>query len=121
MRSALLVILVLLTLPACQPESSPTSTALPQPVVSLVSVDVTRDLVRLIWEVRNGEGRKFEIIRKNHSEPPWKHFATVTPENGLIQIDDIAAVPGQGYTYRIRIFLTTGDTYLDEVQVEVPL
>jgi hypothetical protein len=121
MRSALLVIIVLLALPACQPESSPTSTALPKPTATLVSVDVKRDLVRLIWEVRNGEGRKFEIIRKSHSEPPWKHFATVVPVNGLIQIDDTAAVPGQGYTYRLRIYLTTGDAYLDEVQVEVPL
>lgn len=122
MRSAFLATFLLLALPACQAlEDLPTqSTALPRPTVSLTSTLVQRDLVRLIWSVRDGEGRRFEILRQNRAEP-WKHFATLEPLEGMIRIDDTGVVPGQRYVYRLRLFGTTDGTFLDEVQVAVPL
>jgi len=122
MRFALLATVVLLALSACQPhEGMPTqSTALPQPTVSLVATLVRRDLVRLVWSVRDGEGRRFEIQRQNRDEP-WKHFATVVPVDGLIRIEDTGVVPGQRYQYRLRLSGSRGDASLDVVQVAVPL
>ena len=122
MRSAFLATFVLLTLPACQAvEDLPTpSTALPRPTVSLTSTVVQRDLVRLTWSVINGEGRRFEILRQNRSEP-WKHFSTIEPVEGVIRIEDAGVVPGQRYFYRLRLFGTNDATFLDEVEVAVPL
>src|SRR5262245_40571680 len=122
MRTAFLAILILLALPACQPvEELPTqSTGLPQPTVSLVSSVVRRDLVRLVWSVSGGEGRMFEVQRQNRAEP-WKHFATVVPSNGQVRIEDTGVVPGQRYVYRLRLFGTVGDRFLDEIEVAVPL
>jgi len=122
MRSAFLATFVLLALPACQAlEDLPTqSTALPRPTASLTSMQVQRDLVRLTWSVSNGEGRRFEIQRQNRAEP-WKHFATVEPLEGMIGMDDTGVVPGQRYVYRLRLFGTTDGTFLDEVEVSVPL
>ena len=119
MRPACLAALILLSL-GCQSQDLPTSTALPTPVVTLESMEVRRDLVQLVWSVRDGDGRKMEIIRRNDDDP-WKHFATVVPVNGRLQVDDIYVVPGQPYTYRLRIFGVTNGSFLDEVEVEVPL
>ena len=121
MRSALLAALVLLALPACETiQDLPTqSTGLPKPSVTLTSTLVRREFVILVWSVTGGEGRRFEILRQNKLEP-WKHYATVSPVNGQIELDDTAVVPGQAYTYRIRLFGTTDDTFLDEVHVLVP-
>ena len=121
MRSALLAFFLLVALPSCgRLEELPTSTALPKPIVTLTSEVVQRDRVLLTWSVRNGEGRQFEIQRQNRDEP-WKHFATVEPLGGEITITDTGVVPGQRYTYRIRIYGTKGQTFLDEVEVAVPL
>lgn len=122
MRSACFVIFALLAL-GCEPQGDlPTSTALPKPVVSLQSSLVQRDLVRLVWSVRDGDGRRFEIIRRNNREgEPWKHFATVVSIDRRIQIDDTGVVPGQSYTYRLRIEGVTNGSFLDEVAVDVPL
>lgn len=121
MRSILFAALALLALPACETfQDLPTqSTALPKPSVTLTSTLVRREFVLLTWSVTGGDGRRFEILRQNKLEP-WKHYSTVSPVNGQIVIDDTAVVPGQAYTYRIRLFGTTGDTFLDEVHVLVP-
>jgi len=121
MRSAFLAIFLLLAPLGCGTvETLPTqSTAPPEPMVSLVSSVVQPHLVRVIWSVRNGEGRQFEIQRRNGAQP-WKHYATVLPVDGSITLEDTSVVPGQGYTYRLRFFGTTGDTFLDEIQVAVP-
>src|SRR5262249_37315037 len=115
-------IFALLAPTACQPvrELPTSSTAFPQPTVSLVSQAVERERVRLIWSVRGGDGRSFEILRRNRAEP-WKHFATVLPTDRQIGIEDTGVVPGQHYTYRLRLLGTTDGTFLDEVQVAVPL
>jgi len=122
MRSAFLTTVFALLLAGCEPlDTLPTqSTALPVPSVSLVSRLVQRDLVRIVWSVEGGDGRRFEIQRQNRQEP-WKHFATVTPTAGRITLEDAGVVPGQGYVYRLRLYGTTGDAFLDEVRVAVPL
>jgi hypothetical protein len=119
MRSAFFAIVVLLAV-GCEPQQQlPTSTALPQPIVALQSSVIRSDLVQLVWSVRDGDGRKFEVMRRNRQEP-WKHFATIVPINRQIQIDDTAIVPGQTYTYRLRIYGVTNGSFLDEVVVDVP-
>jgi len=119
MRTACLAILILLSTGCGSPDSLPTSTALPKPVATLESTLVKRDLVQLIWRVRDGDGRKLEIMRRNDDDP-WKHFSTVVPLEGRIRMDDTAVVPGQPYTYRLRIFGVTDGSFLDEVEVSVP-
>jgi len=119
MRTACLAVLILLATGCESPDSLPTSSALPKPIVTLESAVVKRDLVRLIWRVRDGDGRKLEIMRRNDDDP-WKHLATVIPADGRVQIDDTAVVPGQPYTYRLRIFAVTNGSFLDEVEVEIP-
>ena len=120
MRTAFLAALVLLVLPSCQATKNlPTeATGPPPPTVSLTSTLVRRDLVELIWLVRDGEGRRFEILRQNRAKPA-KHFATVEPVEEMIRIDDAGVVPGQPYVYRLRLSGTA--TFLDEVEVAVPL
>ena len=122
MRSAILAALVLITLPACDTfQDLPTqSTGLPKPAVTRTTTVVHRDLVLLVWSVLGGEGRRFELLRQNRAEP-WKHFSTVTPVAGEIRIEDTGVVPGQGYKYRLRLFGSADEVYLDEVQVAVPL
>ena len=121
MRFALLAAVALLALPACETfQDLPTqSTGLPKPSVTLTSTVVRREFVLLVWSVTGGEGRRFEILRQNKLEP-WKHFSTDSPVNGQIELEDTAVVPGQSYTYRIRLFGGTGDTFLDEIQVVIP-
>ena len=113
--------LALLALPACQP--APTmpadSTALPPLSVTRVTSVVQRDLVHLVWAVRNGEDRRFEILRKNRDEP-WKNFPTTVVVAGAIDFEDTGVVPGQRYLYRLRLFEAPGDAYLDEFLAVVP-
>src|SRR5262245_40068106 len=122
MRSTLLVcIALMLVLPGCQPAEGPSElTGLGPPTVTLVSSLVGRDVVRLVWSVSNPAGRRFEFLRQNRQEP-WKHFATVDPIAGKLTLEDRGVVPGQSYHYRLRIFGTRGDDFLDEIEVEVPL
>jgi hypothetical protein len=117
----LLAILVLLELPGCSSrESLPTSTALPRPVVSLVTNEVLRDHVLLVWSVRDGESYRYEILRQNRSEP-WKHLASAVVQDGRITIEDAGVVPGERYRYRLRIVGAPIDSFLDETEVEIPL
>src|SRR5262245_2749062 len=122
MRSALLATFLMLALPACTPrEPLPTeSTALPPLSVTLASSVVQPDRVQLVWTVVNGEGRRFEILRKNRDEP-WKHFITVVTVAGSIVFEDTGVVPGQRYLYRLRLLGAPGDAYLDEFVAAVPL
>ena len=122
MRSALLATMAVILLSACTPMSDmPTqSTGLPPPTVTLLTSVVRRDLVRLVWSVQNGQGRQFETLRR-HWREPWKHFSTVVPVDGRITIEDTGVVAGQGYTYRVRIFGSKGEVFLDEIDIEVPL
>jgi hypothetical protein len=120
MRTASLALLILLSVGCESPESLPTSTALPTPVASLEFISVQNDRVELVWQIRDGEGRQFEIMRRNDDEP-WKHFATIVPTQGRIRVEDTAVVPGQPYTYRLRILGVTNGSFLDEVDVDVPL
>lgn len=120
MRCTLSAILALLALPACSSqESLPTSTALPRPVVTLVTNLVLRDHVLLVWSVRDGESYRFEILRQNLSNP-WKHLATAVVLDGKITVEDAGVVPGQTYRYRLRIIGAPIDSFLDETEVEIP-
>jgi hypothetical protein len=95
-------------------------TSLPAPDVSRIETVVRRDQVRLAWEVVHGEGRRFEVLRQNKLEP-WKHFATLVVANGRLGIVDDGVVPGQRYTYRLRLYGLATDVVLDEITVNVPL
>jgi len=111
----------LLALPACTSREGPSQlTGLPPVSVTLDSTVVKRDIVRLVWSVRDADGRQFEFLRQNRAEP-WKLFATVQPVEGRVTLVDTGVVPGQRYLYRLRVQGMTGDAYLDEVDVVVPL
>ncbi|HXS81635.1 MAG TPA: hypothetical protein VN896_02870 [Methylomirabilota bacterium] len=121
MRSALFATLMLLALPACRAVNSPKESTALQPLsVSLVSMYVDVDGVNLVWSVKGADGRQFEIMRQNRSEP-WKHFATRVPVNDMIAYQDAGVVPGQTYRYRLRILGSARDKFLNEVEVQVPI
>ena len=120
MRSKLSAGLVLIVLSACQSRDMPTrSTALEPLIVTRVSSVANRDRVLLVWSVSGVDGRQFEVMRQNRVEP-WKHFSMVVPVDGVITVEDGGVVPGQSYRYRLRIFGSPRDQFLDEVEVEVP-
>jgi|KBSSwiStaDraftv2_1062776.scaffolds.fasta_scaffold287149_3 hypothetical protein len=121
MRSAFFATFILLALPACSPVTEPTrSTALQALSVSLVSKSVDQDGVSLVWSVKGADGRQFEVMRQNRTEP-WKHWANVVPAGERITFQDTGVVPGQTYHYRLRILGSARDKFLDEVQVDVPI
>jgi len=120
MRSRLFASLALLALSACQSRDMPTlSTALEPLTVTRVSSVANKDRVQLVWSVSGVDGRLFEVLRQNRVEP-WKHFANFAPVDGLISVEDTGVVAGLSYRYRLRIRGSPADSYLDEVEVEVP-
>lgn len=122
MRPVSFATLFLLALSACVPaQKLPTeSTALPPLTVTLTTSVVQPGRVLLVWSVRNGEDRWFEILRKNRDEP-FKHYATLVPVAGEIQVDDTGVLPGQSYLYRLRLFGAPGEAFLDQYLATVPL
>lgn len=93
----------------------------PSPTVELAGSEVSAGFARIIWNVKDGTGHRFQIYRRLDSKP-WKSMLTLTTDAlGRMVLEDPSVQPGQTYSYRVRAIGVTTETYSGEVTIVVPV
>jgi hypothetical protein len=89
--------------------------------VALVSAEAQPDLVRLTWYAPAGDGLLATVYRRTVSGE-WSALADLTPDgSGQIVYEDHAVTAGARYVYRLGLHETAGETFTDEVTIDVPV
>ena len=100
---------------------SPTvNCALATPVlVSVVTAEATSDGVRLVWQTEDVE---HATVQRREAEGPWRQIASLYPDGQQrVTYEDTDVTPGATYEYRLGIPAPTGEFYVGETRVTVPL
>jgi hypothetical protein len=91
----------------------------PATAITVASTDVRPYHATIIWRVANGSTAPYPIERRNAAEP-WKHLTHLYVEGGLLVLEDLGVLPGQSYTYRVRLGRDAASAAVGEVTVNVP-
>jgi hypothetical protein len=93
----------------------PTST-----LVSLASVEVAPDRVRLVWQAPAYPGQMWTLSRKQAAQG-WMALAEqLADQSGRAVFEDTQVEPGHEYTYRAGAMINGGEILSPEVSVTIP-
>ena len=92
---------------------------LPATSITVASADVRPYHATIVWRVENGSTAPYPIERR-HAADPWKRLTHLSVEGGLLVLEDLAVLPGESYTYRVRLGRDAASGAVGEVTVNVP-
>jgi hypothetical protein len=98
------------------PHTLPVATQL-----ALVSSDIVNGHPRLTWYSADGANEAMHLYRRAVPEP-WQASGTLYADgSGMVTYEDMDAVRGHSYEYRIGINTPSGERLLGQTWVDVPL
>lgn len=119
MRTGSLAAILVLALAGCsgRPPLAPEPAG---PSVDVIDARAGIGFARVDWQVRNGGGSSFVVLRR-HADQPWKVRATLAPDGGgRMALEDRAVLPGEPYGYGVLIPGRRADDVHATVTIEVP-
>lgn len=89
--------------------------------VSLAGTYAEPGLVRLTWVVADGAAVRATVYRRTDADD-WRPLAEIFPDGtGHLTFEDRDVLPGTRYLYRLGLPDPAGETFSDEIAVDVPL
>ena len=88
-------------------------------LVSVVTAEATSDRVHLVWQTEDIE---HATVHRREGEGEWRQIASLYPDgHQRISYEDTDVTPGASYDYRLGIPAPTGEYYVGDTRVAVPL
>ena len=89
--------------------------------LALVGAEIVNGHPRMTWYSADGANETMKLYRRAVPED-WTSEGTVSSDGtGMITYEDMEAVRGRSYEYRLGVFGTSGERMMGQVWVDVPL
>ncbi len=118
-KEILLTMLLFAAAPGCTADVLAPFRPPPAVSITVASAVARTHHATIVWRVEHGSSAPY-LIERRHASDPWKRLTYLSVEGGRLVLEDFAVLPGEPYTYRVRLGRDAASGAVGEVTVVVP-